>query len=65
MSVRLRPFSATQSPSACAWSSVIPGSLSTASSLPQISVLAIGEKSFGSPFGSTPSCGGGSLTKTS
>src|SRR3954471_24652336 len=65
MSVRLRPLLATQSPSARAWSIVIPGSVSTASSLPEISVLAMGENSFGSPFGSMPSCGGASLTKTS
>ena len=56
---------ATQSPSARAWSIVIPGSVSTASSLPEISVLAMGENSFGSPLGSIPSWGGGSLTKTS
>ena len=41
------------------------GSVSTASSLPQIRVLAMGEKSFGSPFGRRPLCRGGSLTNTS
>jgi len=41
------------------------GSVSTASSLPQIRVLAMGEKSFGSPFGRRPLCRGGSLTNIS
>src|SRR6266508_2722535 len=66
MSVTFRSLLATQSPNARACSVVNPGSMSTASSAPEIKVLARGEKSLGSPFGSTPlSCSGGSLMNTS